>query len=198
LKISILRVFVMAAVIAVLALSAGDSVSADRSDTGINLNQDFAKAAAYCRKTGGVVQMRIAEYNTNGGVALVLGGEAPFCQYTASDGSNINLFLTTLVTARPTLATSAYYTPPQYNGQCEGNPASCYCSQLGGSDLFGGVNAAGGGWVLRSNSTDVLESCIMPDLSTIDSWGLLYHSQGIIRGIDLTTVLRYPGPPAKR
>ncbi len=197
-KISILRVFVMTAAIAVLALSAGDIVSADRANTTININQDLAKAAAYCSQTGGVVQLRIAEYNTNGGVALVLGGEAPFCQYTASDGSNINLFLTTLVTARPTLATLAYYQMPAYNGQCEGNPASCYCSQLGGSDLFGGVNAAGGGWVLKSNSTDVLESCVMPDLSTIDSWGLLYHTEGIIRGIDLTTVLRYPGPPTKR
>jgi hypothetical protein len=39
-----------------------------------------------------------------------------------------------------------------------------------------------------------LEACIFPDLSSIDSWGLTYHSQGIIRGIDLGTVLRYKNP----
>jgi len=67
---------------------------------------------------------------------------------------------------------------------------------LGGSDLFGGINAAGGGWVLDSDPDDVLETCIFPDLSSIDSWGLLYHSQGIIRGQDLSTVLRYKDPYA--
>jgi len=40
-------------------------------------------------------------------------------------------------------------------------------------------------------STVVLEACIFPDNSTIDSWGLFYHSDGIIRGIDLSTVLKY-------
>jgi putative hemolysin len=188
----------MAAVAVGLILSAGGPTSADPSATQVNINQYLAKAAAYCRQTGGVVQTRIAEYNTDGGQALVLGGKAPFCQYTASDQSQINLFLTTLYNTQPTLATLAYYAQVPYNGQCEGNPASCYCTQLGGSDEFGGINAAGGGWVLNSNPTDVLESCIMPDLSTIDSWGLLYHSQNIIRGIDLEKVLRYHGPPAKR
>jgi hypothetical protein len=28
-------------------------------------------------------------------------------------------------------------------------------------------------------------------MSSIDSWGLFYNSANIIRGIDLTTVLRY-------
>jgi hypothetical protein len=40
----------------------------------------------------------------------------------------------------------------------------------------------------------VLEACIFPDMSTIDSWGLTYHSVGIVRGKDLTKVLRYPSP----
>jgi hypothetical protein len=42
-----------------------------------------------------------------------------------------------------------------------------------------------------------LEACIFPDNSTIDSWGLFYHSAGIIRGTDLSTVLRYPNPYPK-
>ena len=39
-----------------------------------------------------------------------------------------------------------------------------------------------------------LEACIFPDLSSIDSWGLTYHAYGTIRGIDLSTVLRYHKP----
>jgi hypothetical protein len=33
-------------------------------------------------------------------------------------------------------------------------------------------------------------------MSSIDSWGLTYNAEGIIRGIDLTTVLRYVPPPS--
>ena len=33
--------------------------------------------------------------------------------------------------------------------------------------------------------------CVFPDLSFIDEWGLAYHSDGTIRGIDLATVMAY-------
>ncbi|HEX3943920.1 MAG TPA: hypothetical protein VHW69_07525 [Rhizomicrobium sp.] len=152
-----------------------------------------SKAADYCVKKGGVVQTRIPEYGTNGGDALVLSGSADFCQFTAKDGSQINVLLSTLFTKEPSLAALAYYAEVP-TGQCQGNPASCYCTLLGGSDLFGGINAAGGGWVLESGANDVLEACIFPDMSSIDSWGLAYHSVGAIRGKDLAKVLRYPNP----
>jgi hypothetical protein len=151
--------------------------------------------ARYCNQTGGVVQIRLAEYGTNGGVPLVLAGQAGFCTYTSKkDGSQISLLLSTLTTTKPTLATLAYYAETPFNGQCTGSPGSCYCSQLGGTDLFGGINAAGGGWVLNTDSNDVLDACIFPDLSSIDSYGLFYHSVGTIRGRDLSKVLRYPNP----
>jgi putative hemolysin len=151
-------------------------------------------AASYCVKKGGVVQTRIPEYGTNGDNPLVLSGSADFCQFTSPhDGSQINVLLSTLMTKEPTLAALAYYAQ-QALGSCNGNPASCYCSQLGGTDLFGGINAAGGGWVLNSDSNDVLETCIFPDLSSIDSWGLAYHSVGTIRGTDLAKVLKYKNP----
>src|SRR5436305_10553738 len=113
-------------------------------------SQDGASGnAAYCVKKGGVVQTRIPEYNTNGGTALVLAGHRDFCQFTSKkDGSQINVLLTTLHTKQPSLAALAYYAQVP-TGTCNGNPASCYCSLLGGSDLFGGINAAGGGWVLE-------------------------------------------------
>ena len=150
--------------------------------------------ADYCVQTGGVVQTRLPAYGTNGGNPLILSGHADFCQYTSQDdGSQINVLLKTLKTKQPTLAALAYYAQVQ-PGNCNGNPGSCYCTLLGGSDLFGGINAAGGGWVLDSDPNDVLETCIFPDLSSIDSWGLLYHSQNIIRGKDLAKVLRYANP----
>ena len=149
---------------------------------------------AYCVQHGGVVQTRIPEYGTNGGNPLILSGSAEFCQFTKEkDGSQINVLLSTLETKDPTLAALAYYAQVPL-GSCTGNPGSCYCSQVGGSDLFGGVNAAGGGWVLDSDPNDVLEACIFPDMSSIDSWGLAYHSADIVRGKNLAKVLRYGNP----
>jgi len=157
-------------------------------------------ASDYCKSTGGQDETRAPIYGTNGpqGSWLQLFGKQGFCQYTqASDGSRIHLALTTLYSTQPTLAALAYYSETAWNGQGEGNPASLYCTQLGGSDLFGGINAAGGGWVKIGTTDEVLEACIFPDNSTIDSWGLFYHSAGIIRGIDLSTVLMYANPYAQ-
>jgi putative hemolysin len=153
----------------------------------------LSKAAQYCAKTGGVAMTGIPYYGTNGGDPLQLAGSAGFCQYTAKDSSQIYVLLSTLYATRPSLASTAYYAKVKA-GQCNGNPASCYCTLLGGSDQFGGTNGAGGGWVFDANFSNVLEACIFPDLSSIDSWGLLYHSAGIIRGKNLSNVLRYKNP----
>jgi hypothetical protein len=156
-------------------------------------------AAAYCTQTGGLVENRVPVYGSNSSEFLRLSGSREFCQYTLhSDGSRIHLLLATLYTTQPTLAALAYYAAPQLGSGCNGNPASCYCTLLGGSDLFGGINAAGGGWYRLKAIDQTLEACIFPDESSIDSWGLAYHSAGIIRGIDLSKVLRYPDPYAKQ
>jgi hypothetical protein len=151
-------------------------------------------AATYCTKTGGTVYMRIPEYDTNGSNPLVLAGRQPFCQYTsASDGSRIHILLTTLYNKKPSLAALAYILRPP-SGSCNGNPASCYCTLLGASDQFGGNSGAGGSWVNLNSTDQDLEACIFPDMSSIDSWGLLYNANSITRGIDLTKVLRYKYP----
>ncbi|MGA2136071.1 MAG: hypothetical protein ABSH50_27600 [Bryobacteraceae bacterium] len=157
---------------------------------------DTGAAAAYCTSTGGEVVKRAPVYGTNGPSStwLWLSGSKDFCAYS-SKGSTIHVELETLYTTKPTLAVLAYYAKPPV-GSCEGNPASCYCSSLGGSDLFGGITGAGGGWVGKDYPFNVLEACIFPDMSSIDSWGLTYNAEGIIRGIDLTTVLRYVPPPS--
>ena len=154
-----------------------------------------ANASARCTAKGGVVQERQPYYGTNGNNPLQLAGKQFFCEFTSNkDGSQISVLLSTMWTKLPTLAALAYYAEVAYNSNCNGSPGSCYCSQLGGTDLFGGINGAGGGWVLTTNSNDVLDTCIFPDMSSIDSYGLFYHSAGIIRGKDLSHVLRYKNP----
>lgn len=156
-----------------------------------------AGAAAYCRSTKGEVEVRHAVYGSNGTSLLFLAGVRSFCQYTStSDGSRIHILLSTLYTTKPTLAALAYYLKPPPGSHCNGNPASCYCSQLGASDQFGGTYGAGGGWYKKKSIDQTLEACIFPDESSIDSWGLAYHANGIIRGIDLTKVMRYKYPSA--
>jgi hypothetical protein len=152
-------------------------------------------AAAYCRQTHGDVEVRRAVYGTNGSQLLFLAGIKTFCQYTRKkDGSRIHILLSTLYTTKPTLAALAYILKPPPSSSCNGNPASCYCSLLGGSDQFGGTTGAGGGWYKKNAIDQTLEACIFPDMSSIDSWGLAYHTAGIIRGINLEKVMRYKYP----
>ena len=159
---------------------------------------DLAAAADYCVANGGEVETRVPTFNTNDDPQnwFRLSGSRKFCQFTAHDGSRIHVLLSTLYTTKPSLAALAYYAKVPLQEGCNGNPASCYCSQLGGTDLFGGINLNGGGWVLKGAIDEVLEACILPDLSSIDSWGLAYHQADIIRGKNLGKVLRYSNPYA--
>ena len=163
---------------------------------------DLGKAGDYCVQKGGEVDIRAPYFNTNADPTswLRLSGDRNFCKFTSKkDGSRIHVLLSTLYSDKPTMAALAYYAKVPYGGSCSGNPGSCYCSQLGGTDLFGGINLNGGGWVMKSDPVDtVLEACIFPDMSTIDSWGLTYHQAGIVRGKNLNKVLRYPNPYAAR
>ena len=159
-----------------------------------SVEPDAAEAATYCRQTHGEVEVRHAVYGSNGPSLLFLAGVRTFCQYTKkSDGSRIHILLSTLYTKKPTLAALAYILKPP-TGSCQGNPASCYCSFLGGSDQFGGTAGAGGGWYKKNSIDQTLEACIFPDMSSIDSWGLTYHANGIIRGTNLQKVMRYKYP----
>jgi putative hemolysin len=149
------------------------------------------QAAAYCIKNGGKVETRFPFFDTNSQNPLRMAGSLEVCTFTAPDRSRITIALDTLYTSQPTLAASAYLAKPAAGDiPPSGNPSSYYCSKLGGTDLFGGVNASGGGWANQDGS-DVISLCIFPDLSVIDSWGLTYHAGGVIRGTDLAPLLRY-------
>lgn len=157
-------------------------------------------AATYCTDRGGKVVTRYPTYAADSSNPLRLAGSLQFCQFTAQDKSMIAISLDTLYTEQPTLPTLAYLQkPPMGQSSSPGaNPASVYCSKLGGSVLFGGVSPTGGGWVSddKNDPFYVLEARIFPDLSIIDSWGLTYHSNGTIRGTDLSKVIRYQQPSA--
>jgi putative hemolysin len=190
------RTWLRAAAIVVffgVALYATGQATSEDHDRDHHHDKDWAKD--YCQHTGGLVEFRHAVYGTNNPPSawLWLAGEEYFCQYTASDTSRIHVSLETLTTKKPTLAALAYYAQVPWNGKGNGNPASFYCSQLGGAEI-GATDFAGGAWVSKGGIDQLLETCVFPDNSTIDSWGLLYHSVGIIRGEDLTKVLKYPNP----
>jgi putative hemolysin len=147
----------------------------------------------HCRSQGGIVQVRTPAAGTNSPPLIRLAGPVAFCRFTsAQDGSRISVDLRTLTTRKPTLAALAYLERPSA-GRIPGNvnPASVYCSRLGGSDQFGGESLGGGGWIVGRSANTALQACVFPDGSIIDSFGILYHSQGIVRGADLTTRLRY-------
>jgi len=152
-----------------------------------------AQARRYCRRQGGEVQTRVPTFGTNNPQQLPLNGTRQFCKFTSpTDGTHV-VGLDTLAARQPTLATLAYLTRPQVeNIPPDVNPASIYCSGLGGTDLFGGMNVAGGGWVEEHDKdVPVLEACVFPDQSVIDSFGIFYHAKGIVRGVDLTSSFAY-------
>lgn len=151
----------------------------------------------YCEQSGGQVQSRSPYWNTNGDQSqwLALAGSATMCRFQADDEAKSRIYvdLNTLGSAEPTLAGLAYLSKvPMPPGGGGGNPATLYCgTELSASSAFGG-GAAGGGWVDPTDPDDVVVAlCVFPDGSYIDEWGLAYHSNGDVRGKDLTTVMKY-------
>lgn len=175
--------------------------------TGMPGLMDLAAAAQYCTEQGGTVVTRYPTYNTNGPQSgwVRLGNPRQFCNFRAAADENgfrsqIEIELGTLYSDQPTLAVLAYLEPvalPPFTGA---NPSTLYCNKLGGTDIWGGMNnAAGGGWVTDAPDSDtnfqVVGMCVFPDMSAIDTWGLTYKANGIVRGTDLTQLVRYKATP---
>ena len=190
---------------------AASPASIERED-GAKGQSVLQRAARYCEKNGGEVEVRIPYYNTNLGDPrdwLRLTGARSFCRFTSeADGTTTSVWvqLANLYSEQPSLATLAYYSKLPYDEKNQGVPQvcrlnavaveefSCYCSQLGGSDQFGGLGESGG-WVHWGDSTHrVVQMCTFPDMSAIDSLALYAHSLGVIFGRDLAEVLRYTNP----
>ncbi len=142
---------------------------------------------------------RIATWNTNADPSawLQLAGRATFCEFESGEGdaaTRISVDLVTLYSEESTLAGVAYLAkvPPTLPPEPSANPADYNCNQgLGGSATFGN-GGAGGGWVDASQPVFVvMDMCAFEDFSAIDAFGILYYSQGTVRGADLATKMRY-------
>lgn len=156
-----------------------------------------------CQATGGEEAVYHYYHNTNDAPRRWVqhGGSRNVCVYTRpSDGSRIAVFSSTLQSPHVTQAALAYYRrlpfdASQWNGST--NPSYLYCPQLGGSisSVLEGLGT-GSGWA-RKPGDDPWSMCVFPDGSAIDSWGLMYHIDGTVRGIDLGRVLAFPDPAAR-
>jgi len=185
------------------ASSGSPAPTSPRTSTSVSTSGGSAPdpaAAARCAQQDGQVRTRSAFWGTNGNQAgwLPLAGSTAMCRFQADDEAKSRIYvdLTTLYSAEPTLAGLAYLSRvPMPTPKGGGNPATAYCTNLGGSSTFGSVSAVGGGWVAKGDPDDVVVAlCVFPDLSFIDEWGLAYHSTGDIRGKDLMTAMKYrPG-----
>ncbi|MFN8622515.1 MAG: DUF333 domain-containing protein [Chloroflexota bacterium] len=160
---------------------------------------DQAAAEQQCTAAGGTVQERRAAFNTNmdPDAWVMFAGDIDLCRFQtlgADDDSRIYVDLVTLSATVPTLAATAYLSNVPMGDSVNGNPATLYCTSLGGSSSFGS-GASGGGWVNLTDPIDqVVSMCVFEDGSMIDEWGLAYHSQGTVRGIDLAPVFAWqPG-----
>jgi hypothetical protein len=180
-----------------LALAAAPVMAQDSSSS-------QREAEDYCMSQGGVVVERKATLNADGDEStwVRLGESLNTCMFTSGDGDSqtqITVDLHTLYSEEPTLAGLAYLSavPSSNSGAAGSNPASSYCpDDVGGTSAFG--TAGTGGWVIEDPGMDiqylVMDLCVFADRSAIDDFGLFYASAGEVRGIDLSTVMRYqPG-----
>lgn len=185
-----------------VGLVAGCS-SADRQATATSaVSGERTAGERYCLDEGGMLVDRVATWNTNADPPawLELAGRTTFCEFERGEGdqaTRISVDLVTLSSEQPTLAAIAYLSDVRTTqpAQPSANPAELSCvHDFGGASAFG-ESAAGGGWVDTSQRTFVvMDMCVFPDRSAIDAFGLWYHANGIVRGADLATKLRYrPG-----
>jgi putative hemolysin len=153
-------------------------------------------AAEWCASHQGTIVDRYPASSTSSDTPVAMGPAVRFCEFTGGKGadppdSRISVRLTTLASDQPSMAATAYLTKPEMaESGGSANPASVYCADLGGAEM-GGQLAPDGGWVNGAEATDVVQMCVFPDLSIIDSWGLAYHTMGTVRGADLEPLFRW-------
>ena len=149
----------------------------------------------YCAANGGV-QAKVHPFgntNSDGANWVRYGGSAQACTFTDDSGASITAWSNTLTSKKPTMAALAYYAKVPWDGKGNGNPATLYCIQLGGTELIGAMGS-GSGWAPEAGDPSQHHMCVFADLSAIDDWGLLYHANDIIRGKDLASVFRFANP----
>jgi putative hemolysin len=181
----------MAATLLAVALAAcSASAAPDASPT------PSGPGTAACEKHGGTVEARQPTYGTNNDRSswVELGDPVEVCRFQTlhdADHSRMYVDLVTISSPHPTLAALAYLAEPPVPKNAVGNPATALCISIGGAISYGG-GANGGGLVDTKDPDDpVISTCVFADGSFIEEWGLAYHSDGTIRGIDLTKVFAF-------
>ena len=164
----------------VLALSAIPALSSAAA-------APISNPAAYCKAKGG--QVEVYEYVSSGGE---FAKQARVCNFPDASGQDPDghelVELSTLFTTKATLAALAYYGKPAWDGKrASGSPAKDYCLQLGAAATVRGV------WKLDPASGE-FGLCMFEDGSFMEEWTLFYNQAGIIRGVDLGTVMRFRNP----
>ncbi|MBP2328983.1 putative hemolysin [Kibdelosporangium banguiense] len=144
---------------------------------------------SWCAAKGGKAIDYSPWANTNY-TPVRLGGRFTMCDFTdKKEQTTITVSADSLAADEPTLAALAYTFKPQKPPSTGGeNPADDYCVKLGGAVQFGANPSDVGGWAPSSQKepTEFAGMCVFADRSMIDSWGLFYHLNGVIRGADLT------------
>src|SRR5262245_56029962 len=195
LAISALAVGACASVSAASDPSGGPSTSTPVSAAPSGGDQD---ARDYCVAQGGQLVDRVATSNTNGdpSAQLQLAGRMTFCEFEEGSGDSttrISVDLVTLSSTSPTLAAIAYLSRlPTVTAPPRANSASSTCPNgLGGTTAWGNDHVSGG-WVDASQPVfTVMDECVFPDFSAIDAFGIFYYANGVVRGADLATKMRY-------
>lgn len=148
--------------------------------------------AAWCTAQGGDPAVYRPFYDA-GRQLTPLGGRRELCEFSAKDQSHIAAATDTLTADLPTLAALAYVRKPPLPEHPQGNPSAAYCAAIGGTTQFGNHKSDVGGWLKDGDPADrdhLRNMCLFADGSTIDAWGLTYHTNGVIRGADLTAKFR--------
>jgi putative hemolysin len=145
----------------------------------------------WCAQQGGNAVDYSPWYNTNSPEPTPLGGRASMCTFANTDGTKILVAASTLAADKPSMAALAYTYKPAASEKPpadDSDPSSWYCSRIGGTESFGDRPADVGGWAPSDEKApkDFISLCVFADRSMIDSWGLMYHTHGVIRGADLT------------
>lgn len=158
-------------------------------------------AADFCLMQDGILAERFPFAGIDTTEPLRLQGSAWFCEFTGSPDaepptSRISISIDSLYASDPTLATLAYLAKvPVPESNTSAGLAIEYCAYLGGSSRFGIGEGAAGGWAsdVSDPETTSIGICVFADGSAIDDWGLTYNANDIVRGADLSDLMRYQG-----
>ncbi|MFD8309050.1 DUF333 domain-containing protein [Streptomyces sp. NPDC059690] len=165
-------------------LTAGIAVSSPTAATNATAP---ASPKSWCTAKGGKpVDYSYSHRHTNRSLPASPGGHTLMCEFTnTKDDTSITVAADTLTADTPTLAALAYTFKPKKRPWTGGNPATQYCTDLGGSVQFGDDGSRAPSQRKNPAPDQFIGMCVFADQSMIDEWGLFSHLGDVMRGADL-------------